>query len=386
MRTQQKLHITGFFLFLLVAPGALLFPADYFETPMGPVSPRLNGMGGNHAAFTDGFSTLFTNPAGFFASGEEISWAELTLGAKGPVFSLADAALSGGLEDMTTLLDLVVGLYTGLAVTGPLSFGYVGNGLGLGVVMNSDVVLYSYNPFTATGLVKEDIQLAGGYSFPINILPGNHTLEGGVLLKGGFRGELKAEVSVADVMSFDPASLLEGEPFSFISMIGMDLGLLYNWKETFYVGLTGKDVYSPTSKKTYTGVNQFLDGTVDPEPVYGVVPFSLNLGLQYRLNLEKYNIFLSNIDFYLDYEDILDFWLYPTLASNPVLHAGFGTEITMLQILDVRLGFAQGLPSAGLGLDLSWFTMNAAMFGSERSTEPGMSPVYNLQLGFEFRY
>jgi hypothetical protein len=86
----------------------------------------------------------------------------------------------------------------------------------------------------------------------------------------------------------------------------------------------------------------------------------------------------------LDYTDILDFWLYPKLATNPVLHVGIGTEVTMMQILDVRLGFAQGLPSAGLGLDLHVFTLNAAMFGTERSTEPGLSPVYNLQLGFEF--
>ncbi|MFO7849387.1 MAG: hypothetical protein R6V67_05460, partial [Spirochaetia bacterium] len=86
----------------------------------------------------------------------------------------------------------------------------------------------------------------------------------------------------------------------------------------------------------------------------------------------------------LDYSDILDFWLYPRQAINPVLHVGIGTEITMLQILDIRLGFAQGLPTAGLGHDLHFFTLNAAIFGTERSTEPGMSPVYNMQLGFQF--
>ena len=370
---------------LALYPGQSLFAANYFETPMNAVSPRLSGLGGRHAAFADGFTTIYTNPAGFFASGEEISWAEFSVGAKGPVFSLADAVLSGSL-DMATLGDLLVGLYTGLSITGPLSFGYVGNGLGLGVIMNSDVVLYSYNPLSATAVVKEDILLTGGYSFPINIMPENHILEGGVLLKGGFRGELNAGLTTAEILAFDPASLLDGEPFSFISMIGMDLGLLYNWKESFFVGLTGKDVYTPTSKKAYASVNEFLDGTVDPDPSYGVVPFTLNLGFRYRFDLARFNIFLSDIDLYLDYEDLLDFWLYPTLAINPVLHVGFGTEITMLDILDVRLGFSQGLPSAGLGLDLHWFTMNAAMFGSERSTEPGMSPVYNLQLGFEFRF
>jgi hypothetical protein len=104
------------------------------------------------------------------------------------------------------------------------------------------------------------------------------------------------------------------------------------------------------------------------------------------MDLAERNIFISEVNFYLSYEDMLDFWLYPRLATNPVLHIALGAEVTMLRILDVRLGMAQGLPAAGLGIDLNWFTMNASMFGTERSTEPGMSPVYNLQLGFEFRY
>ncbi len=56
-----------------------------------------------------------------------------------------------------------------------------------------------------------------------------------------------------------------------------------------------------------------------------------------------------------------------------------------MEILDLRLGLAQGLFEGGIGIDLHYFILNAAMFGTERSTEPGLSPVYNLQLGFEFR-
>ncbi|MCF7951454.1 MAG: hypothetical protein K9L57_07460, partial [Spirochaetaceae bacterium] len=85
------------------------------------------------------------------------------------------------------------------------------------------------------------------------------------------------------------------------------------------------------------------------------------------------------------YKDIFDFWLYPELANNPILHLGLGAEITVLEILDVRMGLSQGLPAAGIGLDLHYFRLNASMFGTERSTEPGLAPVYNLQLGLEFR-
>lgn len=384
----MKKYKTGkvtFFVALLILSVFSLSAADYYEAPMAGVSPRLTGMGGAHAAYADGFATIYTNPAGFFASGEEVSWAELTFGLKGPVFTIADAIVGGDM-DLATIGDLLTGIYTGLAFTGPLSFGYVGNGLGLGAIATTDVLLYSYTPLAATALVRQDILLTGGYSFPLNIMPEGHTLEGGVLLKGGFRGELEAGVTAVEIQSFDPAAFMDNEPFAFISLIGMDLGLLYGWNDRLFIGLTGKDVYTPTSKKNYLSLNSFMAGDPEDSQEYGVVPFTLNLGGRYLLDLTRRNIFISEVNFYLDYEDLLDFWIYPELAVNPVLHVSLGAELTMLRIMNVRVGFAQGLPAAGLGIDLHWFTMNASMFGSERSTEPGMSPVYNLQFGFEFRY
>jgi hypothetical protein len=61
-------------------------------------------------------------------------------------------------------------------------------------------------------------------------------------------------------------------------------------------------------------------------------------------------------------------------------------EVVMLQILALRAGFNEGYFSAGLGLNLTFFSLNLTMFGSELSTEPGLRPVYNLLLGLEFRY
>ena len=105
----------------------------------------------------------------------------------------------------------------------------------------------------------------------------------------------------------------------------------------------------------------------------------------YSPDIESKNLFISDIKVYLDYRDALGFWLYPELAVNPILNVGFGPEVYMLSVLDVRAGFNQGLLSAGLGLDLYYFKMNLAMFGTELSTEPGLHSVYSIQLGFEFR-
>jgi hypothetical protein len=88
----------------------------------------------------------------------------------------------------------------------------------------------------------------------------------------------------------------------------------------------------------------------------------------------------------LDYDDIFDFLLHPNSSRHPILHIGAGIEVELLEILSIRMGMYEGLFTAGVGLDLKIFTLNAAMFGTELSSEPGMRPVYNILIGLEFRY
>jgi hypothetical protein len=361
-----------------------LFAVDYYETPMEPINPRFSAMGGGHAAVYDGFSALFQNPAGYLLTEEEISFAQFTIGLKGPVFTIADTITQGA--DLADISDLMYGLYTGIDIAGPLSFGYVGKGLGLGLFSSTSTEIKSNNPLTAKENIMQDILLTGGYSFSLiggedSVEP--HRLDGGVLLKGGYRGRIQGGVSAVELQN-PSLDLVLGRPFYFTSLIGMDLGLLYLYERRWYVGLTAKDVFTPTLRTEYSDIDAFFAGEAALGDEYGLVPFSLNLGGMYRFDLRDRNIFISEAKLMLDYSDIFDFWLYPELATNPILHVGLGTELTMLNILDLRIGFAQGLPAAGLGIDLHVFTLNAAMFGSERSTEPGLSPVYNLQFGFEF--
>ena len=61
-----------------------------------------------------------------------------------------------------------------------------------------------------------------------------------------------------------------------------------------------------------------------------------------------------------------------------------GGELVLLDVLSVRGGFAQGLFSAGLGLELSRFALDLAVFGAELSPEPGLRPVFNVVLGVRF--
>ena len=365
----------SFFVFSLSA-------ADLYERPITIISPASSALGGPHVTMNDGFSSLMNNPAGFYSSESELSIAEITLGLKGPVFDIANLMLEG---DMAELPGLLQGIYAGLDILGPLSFGYIGEGLGFGIYSNTYTTISSSGPLTIKADVGSEVILAGGYAmrlpFPI---PETHVIDAGMLLKATFRGELSFEESALNIMDIG-LDTLTSEPFNFIMGIGFDLGLRYSFMDILIVGLVGRDVYSPTRHNVYSNVGDFSSGAAPTSELNGIVPFALDLGVMYSPDFESKNLFLSDIKIYLDYYDILDFWLYPGLAVNPILHIGIGTEISMLSILDVRVGFNQGLLSTGLGLDLHYFKMNVAMFGTEISTEPGLQPVYNLQLGFEFR-
>jgi hypothetical protein len=369
-------------LVIIIALCAVTFNLQAVEPSVELLSPRDAALGGRHVALTDTFSSLVNNPAGFYTAPEQLSITEITIGLKGPMFSLADAIIGGEMSDLSELIN---GIYAGLDLLGPLSFGYIGEGLGFGVYNQTNLRMWSNNSLTANVRAWDDIVLTGGYAYRMPFSGDVQALDAGVLLKGGFRGTIDGGISVVDIMDLNVDTLLD-EPFRFTSFIGMDLGLRYSVGGKWVFGMVGRDVYTPTLTNEYADYNDFIDGVAPTsDNLYDTMQFKLDLGIMYRpqADLSRYSI--SDIKILFDYRDLLDFWIYPELSTNPLLHISFGTEVTVMEILDVRVGFAEGLFAAGLGLDLNHFTMNVAAFGTERSTEPGLAPVYNLQLGLEFR-
>ncbi len=378
MNKSVQRSIFAILIFAVMAGGTYAY-----QDPIEIGSAVLAGVGGRHVAQTEDFSTYLNNPAGLQSIEEETSFSEVTLHLKGPVFSLADVFLTG---DTSSLSDMVSnGLYSGAELLGPLSFGYVGDGIGFGIYNNSDILINSASALTVDATVREEIVLTGGYAFPLIENGEGHRLDMGIMLKGGFRGGINGTLSVVELMNLDYTALL-GEPFDFTSFIGADIGLLYSHERRFYAGLVARDAFTPTHTNTYANVDDFIAGaTPTNENQFDLVPFTLDLGMRYTFDFTDRNLFITKVDTFFDYRDLFDFWLHPQLAVNPVLHVQMGLEATMLQILDVRAGLREGLPSAGIGLDLHHFTLNAAMFGTERTTEPGLNPVYNIQFGLEFR-
>ena len=379
--------------YILLLAGLTHLSAE--EISIGVPSARTSALGGVHAAYTGDLSSLFNNPAGFSSAPAQLSIAEITIGASGPIFDISNIVIQAfGDTDITELLgtetvqELVQSIYAAADVAGPIYFGYIGRGLGFGFFNTTDVSFSSSGPLTITAVIGEQIMLSGGYALRLPFGGEDHLFDAGILLKGALRGEVELERSLLELAAlFENIGVetITGEPFLFVAGIGLDLGFRYSFRDVFAFGLVARDLFTPTLTQNFTSLDAFLENTETPTQIDGLLPIDLSAGFMFSPNLGRLERYVNDVLVLLDYRDIIDFVTHPATSVNPILHLGFGLQTSLLQILDIRMGFNQGLFSAGLGIDLSIFRLHISMFGSELSAEPGGRSVYNAMIGLEFR-
>jgi hypothetical protein len=367
---------------LLSLPGISLFGETL--SPFVLPSARSFGMGGNHAALADDFYALFTNPAAFVGVEKEFSAAEINLSAYGPVFEIMDMIMNG--TDSLENLDLsgiigARGFAAGVDLGGPLSVGWVGRGLGLGLFNRVKV-----DAVTSGAMIRPilaiDLLMVGGYSFRL-VNKERHTFDAGFLGKGFLRMGLNLETSIFDIENIMDDQL--DRPFTTALGLGFDLGLKYTFAEALSVALVCFDVWSPAMATTYRSYDAFKDKESPIESGhYASVNPRLNLGLAYRIRSFFLDKYISRLVLLLDYQDFLD--LGSLVPRNPVLNFGLGMEVIILEKLSLRLGIADALPSAGFGLDLSFVQFDCSIHGKELGLDPGVQSTYAIDFGLLFRY
>jgi len=348
---------------------------------------RNSAIGGPHAALTDQFSTIFNNAAGYRDVKSDFTVSEMTFKITGPVSTMVLAAQGGDIQEM---LGQLGSTSIGLELIGPISIGRINNNFAWGVysIIDTDVFIPS---LTQDAEVKGRFDLGGvfGYSFGIDLIGTESKLDFGFLTKLFFRSETVVTKSFTDIMAAisDISILLSPDaiPLSFGFGIGLDLGMKYVWKDTLSVGLAVRDIYTPLFMFNYDSLTTLIGGG-SPLFVYSTLSPDYSLGIMYTPGVTLLNGLLGNIRIMLDYNDIFDFALNPETRRHILLHFGLGVEFTVFDILAIRMGLYEGLPTAGLGLDLHIFKFNFAMFGSELSTQPGLMSVYNLMASIEFSY
>jgi hypothetical protein len=346
-------------------------------------------LGGPHAASARGVDALFENPAGFASEESELSISALVFNPAGPIFDIV-GMLIGGTDPMaglTSLFDPEWRLYVQADLLGPLAFAYAGRGLGFGLFNRTLATINASSLSSVAYEVSEEILLAGGYAYRFTI-GDRQSLDLGIMPKGFIRAGLGQRASLTDIMTLvsNPASALDSA-FIMTSGVGFDAGVQWSLDDILSVGLVARDAYSPAMTTTYSSYSAFAASPADSkvgDSVPGLVSADLALGLAYQPDFEVLKLLGVDVLVLLDYVDILD--LFSTIPRHPILNVCLGMELTLLDILSIRAGIKDALPTAGFGIDLSAFTFSLAMYGEELSLEPGGRPVYNLLAALDFKY
>ena len=209
----------------------------------------------------------------------------------------------------------------------------------------------------------------------------------GVVAKGYAIGDISPSLGIIEAIGLisNPTSILN-DTFTLTTGIGVDAGVRWSWKNRVAAALDCSNLYSPAISTPYTSAAGFLQnpGGTAGTPSYVTLPRSLNFGLMWSPDLGRVGEVIDSIVLAADYRDILD--LFNPLPRNPILNVGLGLEAKVLQIVALRVGVSDALPSAGIGLDLSIFKLDLAAYGSELGLDPGDRPCYNLLVDFEFKY
>jgi hypothetical protein len=377
--------------------GILLMPVLVWSQAVQPVllpSIRLAALGGPHAAGTSGVDALFENPAGFATETRTTNIASLIVQVSGPVFDMANLVLDGTLDPenllagLMGLLDAANRLYVQVDTVAPISFAYVGSGLGFGLFNRTTATVNATSLLHANLRVQEDLLLAGGYAHRFRL--GQRLLiDVGIMPKAFIQtvASVSGSLDVLQTLVGNPENLMTALPFSIVTGLAIDAGMRWTWDNTLAIGLVGRDAYSLTLSSSHANLDSFIQnplGAWQGEPAFQPIEPDLSVGLAWYAPFAFLRRWGADFSLFVDYRDILT--LLNPYARNPVLNVGAGAELVLLDILSFRAGINEGLLAAGIGLDLTLFTFNLAMFGRELGREPGMRPVYNLALGLDFRY
>jgi hypothetical protein len=350
---------------------------DFFQIPF---TARSAALGGIHAASAGGVEALFSNPAGYRASQPDLSLAQGMVGIYDSGPSLIAQALAGEPPGISTTRR------ASLNLVGPLFFGYVGDGLGFGLFNNTKIRSWTPGPSTSGySILEEDLVFISGYAFSIPLPEAwKSTLDVGfsIPLFVAARSDSSKVALDALTSSLTLMDLIGNEKFTLASGAGLEAGVLYSFADTFSVGIVARNL-AMVAHNRYTSFLTFMAGEV-PATLNVPLPLDLTIGILWSPPLERVAPFLDGFTLMLDYRNALDFLVYPDGATNPLLHISAGVEVQLLNILYLRAGFYQLLPSFGLDLDLSIFKLSIAVVGRELSKDPGGYPLYGYLFGLSF--
>ncbi len=291
--------------------------------------------------------------------------------------ALIDDILTGSASFPST------GVGSDFNLVGPLSLAYVGNGIGFGLYTNSFVRTQTWGTYPqGSEIIDQYLLMIAGYAFRIPLPEAwNSTLDIGLSVPLFITARSISWVDARGLAAslITPLDIVATQPFWLMEGVGVEGGLLYSYKDLFSFGIAARN-YGMTSVNKYSSFVAYLSGESVPT-ITIPMPMDISFGIRWSPPIHDLIRALDGLNILLDYNDAFDFVFYPAGATNPLLHIGVGVEVRLMKVISLRAGLFQALPSAGVSFDLTYFTLDFAVFGREATRQPGGDPVYGYLVG-----
>ena len=378
-------------LVLMLCMAAAVFAEEKSMAPLAMPTARSNGMGGTHIAYTDNVFALLVNPAAMMRV-ERRSFFALSPMLLNPqsTFKMVEAVgplIEGG-GDMTGLGNVmnILSEKKGKIALGvdirefPFSIAWVSDGFGFGL-WDRIFVAPEIHGMTVRLNAYADFLLPIGFAFKI-LDTDSHTVDAGITLKPFVRAKIAERIKLIDIMS-NNTDIMDNMSAPLIAGAGFDLGFLYRWDIGFSAGLTLDDIVTRGAV-----VTDFLGN--DTKTYF--VPFTMNLGVAYDTKLSRFfpsaPSFLGGMGFTFafDWHDMANAFQQDDYTKrNAVLNLGMGLQVSMFDMIMLRIGMNEMLPAVGVGFNLGPLELDVAYYGKEFGNEPGLLPTAALDLTIALR-
>lgn len=412
---------------LLLAVGAVVLPAQTVrQKDFYPLSPEILGQGGSYTAVAEGYSSLFTNPAGLARTMEpEVTLPSLsvwvhsrpdlllpTIGALGGEEISSDSSDGEEVSRDELIIDNLREQFTtnGFGVGSALGFGYVGNGIGVGMNIATDSYLYGDTfPLGLEGEITSQFSLVFGYAHPFQLGPVDLSLGGALrpnlritsLVGSDTAADLITQFTGVDTGEGDGED--DGDLLNSINAlngwgVAFDAGLLAGYRD-FSVGLQLRNLFNTNMQYSRNSLSDVFSALGsgglpsapsedDPEYVSEtyIIPMELSLGAAWQPDLGAISAFVDP-ELHVQITDPFGAAdLDPDRPRSFWTRLHMGTELTLLRFFDLRFGVNQGYFTFGTGMDLMFLDVQFALFSQEFGRYPGDQQVGGAALEFALRF
>lgn len=372
----------------LLASGGAVFAQARLDA-VAPKDARTMAMGGAFVAMSEGYQSFYGNPATFAQKEKELTLLSMTPWVYvrpttdniSTFTSLAESMSSGGDAAAIAgpLEDLIVDNGFGMGMS--VGTGWIGKGLGLGLIGSGEMYVSGNNLLGATGTV--DGQIAGVVGIGVPLRLGKLTINVG----GDVRPYLRM---TGDIVGSDLLDIMDGTsdlmslPVDVGFGLAVDLGARMDLGRMFSVGVAVRDI---STRQTYTQstIGDVLDGgdlPVGTQVEYPVYP-NVTIGASVSPMPESMKA-IVDVTVIAEIQDPVKVIQEKSSVWN-LFHVGAEAEM-LGGLFALRAGLNKGWISMGLGMDLLAFEFNVAVFTEELGPRPGDDPRTGISAEVAIRF